>query len=133
MATSAALRHIFRCRPATAQRKVELLHKSFPSQRHRDWWDEEVFLGMARMRGMECRAPYAEAFHCTKFLLHSPPWHPAAIPSGGTGARRLAGMYQGRTLAAHVVATGPVAASSGWWRQEEAPWKSALYRALLVR
>ena len=55
--------------PETAQRKVELLHSSFPSQKHRDWWDEEVFLGMARLRGMECRAPYAEAFHCTKFLI----------------------------------------------------------------
>jgi LmbE family N-acetylglucosaminyl deacetylase len=51
------------------QRKLELLHKSFPSQRHRDWWDDEVFLGLARLRGMECRAPYAEAFHCAKLML----------------------------------------------------------------
>ena len=41
----------------TARRKVELLHKCFPSQRGRDWWDDEVFLGLARLRGMECRAP----------------------------------------------------------------------------
>jgi LmbE family N-acetylglucosaminyl deacetylase len=54
------------------QRKVELLHKSFPSQRHRDWWDDEVFLGLARLRGMECRAPYAEAFHCTKLVIEAP-------------------------------------------------------------
>lgn len=54
------------------QRKVELLHKSFPSQRHRDWWDDEVFLGLARLRGMECRAPYAEAFHCTKLVIEVP-------------------------------------------------------------
>jgi len=53
----------------TARRKVELLHKSFPSQRNRDWWDDEVFLGLARLRGMECRAPYAEAFTCTKSLI----------------------------------------------------------------
>jgi LmbE family N-acetylglucosaminyl deacetylase len=53
----------------TARKKVELLHKSFPSQRHRDWWDEEVFLGLARLRGMECRAPYAEAFTCSKSLI----------------------------------------------------------------
>jgi hypothetical protein len=33
-----------------ARRKVELLHKCFPSQRDRDWWDDEVFLGMARLR-----------------------------------------------------------------------------------
>ena len=49
-----------------ARRKVELLHKCFPSQRGRDWWDDEVFLGLARLRGMECRARYAEAFTCTK-------------------------------------------------------------------
>ena len=52
-----------------AHRKVELLHKSFPSQQHRDWWDDEVFLGLARLRGMECRAPYAEAFRCAKSVL----------------------------------------------------------------
>jgi LmbE family N-acetylglucosaminyl deacetylase len=53
----------------TMRRKVELLHKSFPSQRHRDWWDDEVFTGMARLRGMECRAPYAEAFHSQKLII----------------------------------------------------------------
>src|SRR6516162_7452003 len=53
----------------TAHRKVELLHKCFPSQRDRDWWDEEVFLGTARLRGMECRAPYAEAFGCAKSVI----------------------------------------------------------------
>jgi LmbE family N-acetylglucosaminyl deacetylase len=52
-----------------ARRKVELLHKCYPSQRNRDWWDDEVFLGLARLRGMECRAPYAEAFTCTKSLI----------------------------------------------------------------
>ena len=54
-----------------AQRKVELLHKCFPSQRRRDWWDEEVFRGLARLRGMECRAPYAEAFTCAKSVLRA--------------------------------------------------------------
>ena len=57
---------------AVARRKVELLHKCYPSQRHRDWWDDEVFLGLARLRGMECRAPYAEAFHCAKVLIGPP-------------------------------------------------------------
>lgn len=52
-----------------ARRKVELLHKCFPSQHGRDWWDDEVFLGLARLRGMECRAPYAEAFFCTKLVV----------------------------------------------------------------
>ncbi len=61
-----------------ARRKVELLHKCFPSQKNRDWWDDEVFLGMARLRGMECRAPYAEAFTCTKSLIIDQ----SAIPDG---------------------------------------------------
>ena len=52
-----------------ARRKVELLHKCFPSQRTRDWWDDEVFLGMARLRGIECRVRYAEAFTCTKSVI----------------------------------------------------------------
>jgi LmbE family N-acetylglucosaminyl deacetylase len=52
-----------------ARRKIELLHKCYPSQRGRDWWDDEVFLGLARLRGMECRAPYAEAFTCSKSVL----------------------------------------------------------------
>jgi LmbE family N-acetylglucosaminyl deacetylase len=53
----------------TARLKVELLHKSFPSQQGRDWWDDEVFLGLARLRGMECRAPYAEAFASAKTII----------------------------------------------------------------
>ncbi len=54
---------------ATARRKVELLHAHYPSQHGRDWWDEEVFLGLARMRGMECRSRYAEAFQCDKAVF----------------------------------------------------------------
>ena len=52
-----------------ARRKVELLDKCFPSQIGRDWWEEETFLGLARLRGIECREPYAEAFTCTKLVI----------------------------------------------------------------
>jgi LmbE family N-acetylglucosaminyl deacetylase len=52
-----------------ARRKVELLNVSFPSQKCRDWWDDEVFLGLARLRGMECRSRYAEAFRCEKAVI----------------------------------------------------------------
>ncbi|GIG91777.1 PIG-L deacetylase family protein [Plantactinospora endophytica] len=58
--------------PLTEQRirrKVELLHASYPSQKARDWWDDEVFLGLARLRGMECRSRYAEAFRCEKAVI----------------------------------------------------------------
>ena len=37
--------------------------------RKKDWFDEETFRGLARLRGMECRAHYAEAFWSRKLLL----------------------------------------------------------------
>ena len=52
-----------------ARRKVELLHRCFPSQRDRDWWDDELFSGLMRLRGMESRARYAEAFVSDKLVL----------------------------------------------------------------
>lgn len=52
-----------------ARRKVELLDKCYPSQVGRDWWGEETFLGLARLRGVECRTRYAEAFTCTKLII----------------------------------------------------------------
>jgi LmbE family N-acetylglucosaminyl deacetylase len=52
-----------------ARRKVELLDRHFASQRGRDWWDEELFLGLMRVRGMECRHRYAEGFFATKVLI----------------------------------------------------------------
>ena len=54
---------------AIVQRKVALLFECFPSQRGRDWWDDEVFLGLARVRGMECHSQYAEAFGCVKLVV----------------------------------------------------------------
>jgi LmbE family N-acetylglucosaminyl deacetylase len=53
------------------QRKVELLMSHFGSQRSKQWFDPETFLGLARLRGMECRAPerYAEAFVARKMSL----------------------------------------------------------------
>jgi LmbE family N-acetylglucosaminyl deacetylase len=52
-----------------ARDKVRLLAKAYPSQVQRDWWDEETFLGLARLRGMECRSRYAEAFTVGKAVL----------------------------------------------------------------
>jgi LmbE family N-acetylglucosaminyl deacetylase len=53
------------------QRKVNLLMAHFGSQRSKHWFDAETFLGLARLRGMECRAPerYAEAFIARKLSL----------------------------------------------------------------
>ncbi len=53
----------------TARRKVTLLDRCFPSQAGRDWWREDTFLGLMRLRGMECRAEAAEAFVVSKALL----------------------------------------------------------------
>ncbi|GAB3814751.1 PIG-L family deacetylase [Micromonospora zhanjiangensis] len=52
-----------------ARRKVDLLNNYFPSQKDRSWWDDEIFLGLARLRGMECRTRYAEAYRCDKALV----------------------------------------------------------------
>ncbi|MFB9239231.1 PIG-L deacetylase family protein [Plantactinospora siamensis] len=51
------------------RRKVELLNACYPSQKDREWWDEEVFRGLARLRGVECRSRYAEAYRCDKVVL----------------------------------------------------------------
>jgi LmbE family N-acetylglucosaminyl deacetylase len=54
-----------------AREKVRLLAGSFASQSDKHWFDEEVFLGLMRLRGMEARSPtgYAEAFVCRKLTL----------------------------------------------------------------
>jgi LmbE family N-acetylglucosaminyl deacetylase len=56
---------------AVLQRKIDLLMLHFGSQRSKQWFDEETFRGLARLRGMECRAPerYAEAFFGRKLSL----------------------------------------------------------------
>lgn len=50
-------------------KKIELLLKHFGTQRSKAWFDEETFRGLARLRGVECRALYAEAFYARKLLL----------------------------------------------------------------
>ncbi|WP_329426486.1 PIG-L family deacetylase [Streptosporangium sp. NBC_01495] len=55
--------------PEIAEAKVGLLHRHYPSQRHRSWYDREAFLGLARIRGIECHARYAEAFHVNKLTF----------------------------------------------------------------
>lgn len=52
-----------------ARRKVELLNLSFPTQLGRDWWDDELFLGLMRLRGIENRSKYAEGFFASKARL----------------------------------------------------------------
>ena len=52
-------------------RKVRHLQHVFGSQRDKHWFTDETFMGLMRLRGMECRAPggYAEAFYSRKAVL----------------------------------------------------------------
>lgn len=52
--------------------KLALLNQHFVSQRGRDWWDDDTFSSIMRIRGMECRATsrYAEAFYARKLLMN---------------------------------------------------------------
>jgi LmbE family N-acetylglucosaminyl deacetylase len=54
-----------------AREKVRLVLEAFTSQTAKDWFDEQLFLGLMRVRGMEGRSPsgYAEAFTCRKLSL----------------------------------------------------------------
>ena len=55
--------------PETMDRKVALLAKHFPSQAGHDWFGDETFRALGRLRGMESRSPYAEAFSVAKVVL----------------------------------------------------------------
>jgi LmbE family N-acetylglucosaminyl deacetylase len=55
----------------TYMRKVGYIMDSFQSQHSRAWFRPETFLGLMRLRGMECNAAsgYAEAFYCRKLTF----------------------------------------------------------------
>ncbi|MFD6071039.1 PIG-L deacetylase family protein [Amycolatopsis lurida] len=59
--------------PEIAEQKVRLLQEHYASQRHRPWYDREAFLGLARIRGIECGHRYAEAFDLKKLTLDLTP------------------------------------------------------------
>lgn len=53
------------------ERKLEYLMQAFATQRSKQWFERDTFLGLMRLRGMECVSPtaHAEAFYCRKFVL----------------------------------------------------------------
>jgi LmbE family N-acetylglucosaminyl deacetylase len=53
----------------TLSHKIALLERHFGTQRSKAWFDDETFRGLARIRGVECRARYAEAFTARKITL----------------------------------------------------------------
>ncbi|HZQ91928.1 MAG TPA: PIG-L deacetylase family protein [Terriglobales bacterium] len=58
-------------RAASYQNKVNYLMEAFASQRSKRWFQPETFMGLMRLRGMECNAEsgYAEAFYGRKVTL----------------------------------------------------------------
>jgi len=56
---------------AIAREKVRHIMECFASQRDKHWFTEDVFLGLMRLRGVECASPtgYAEAFYARKTVL----------------------------------------------------------------
>lgn len=55
--------------PAKIARKWRVLDDHYVSQRHHDWWDEGTISALARLRGIECRVQFAEAFRVQKAVL----------------------------------------------------------------
>jgi LmbE family N-acetylglucosaminyl deacetylase len=53
--------------------KIQFLRSAFSSQKEKPWFDEEVFLGLMRLRGVEAGglSQYAEAFYTRKIVLGS--------------------------------------------------------------
>jgi len=53
------------------RKKIDHLHRCFKSQAGRQWFSDDMFLSMLRIRGLESNAPdrYAEAFYCRKMVI----------------------------------------------------------------
>jgi LmbE family N-acetylglucosaminyl deacetylase len=56
---------------AICQRKIKYLFDAFATQRDKQWFTRDTFLGLMRLRGIESNAPsgYAEAFYSRKAVL----------------------------------------------------------------
>ena len=77
------------------EEKIKILQACFGTQRSKDWFDADTFRGLARLRGMECRAPgrFAEGFVGLKLLIdcvpQGGPLEPAASANMQKSSRRL--------------------------------------------
>lgn len=54
---------------AAVDAKLALLRTAFPSQQDKPWYDDELFRGLMRLRGVEAATRYAEGFHVRKVLF----------------------------------------------------------------
>lgn len=66
---------------ATCDRKIGYLQQSFASQHEKPWYSRDTFTAVLRLRGIEARVSFAEAFHGRKLLLCSQPFRPPAFSS----------------------------------------------------
>jgi LmbE family N-acetylglucosaminyl deacetylase len=56
---------------AFCRRKIQYILDAFQTQNNKQWFTEETFRSILRIRGIESNAPskYAEAFYCRKIVL----------------------------------------------------------------
>jgi LmbE family N-acetylglucosaminyl deacetylase len=56
---------------ATVQEKVKIIRDVFQSQKEKQWFDEDAFRSILRLRGVESSSPskHAEAFYCRKIVI----------------------------------------------------------------
>jgi len=56
---------------AICRRKIQYLIDAFPTQKNKQWFTEETFRSILRIRGIESNSPsnYSEAFHCRKMVF----------------------------------------------------------------
>lgn len=57
---------------STCQNKVRYVLENFQSQKEKHWFEQETFLSIMRLRGIEAASPskYAEAYYCRKIILN---------------------------------------------------------------
>lgn len=57
--------------PEYARKKTEILLKHYQSQHDKQWFSEDTFMALLRLRGVECNSPtgLAEAFHSRKLIV----------------------------------------------------------------
>jgi LmbE family N-acetylglucosaminyl deacetylase len=55
----------------TCQKKAQNIMEMFPSQHKKRWFQQDTFVSLMKLRGMECNAPsgFAEAFYCRKVVV----------------------------------------------------------------
>ena len=55
---------------AIVEQKISLIYNTFRSQKEKEWFSEDTFESIMRLRGVESNSPsqYSEAFHCRKII-----------------------------------------------------------------